>query len=1055
MDESNNSAELNAKIDELIRSISALNDSVHKSADAAEKSARASEKSAKASEKSTKRSIDQDKLSRSRESAKTPAAASASIVDNIMKQFEKTAAVIGAKQAKAASNQARRAAADQGQSKTIQNIKSLDAFNSSLGKSAAAMANLNQSIGAVGKSFSALGKSLAAGNAGASDYAGAIKSVTDTAADAALLFSKGNPLIAGIALTLKAIAKLAGPVAKLADDQFRVYQQMADVGANTSQELAGVNTLLDNFGLGVENAGKMLEVLGRHAEGLSMAGGTVAKGAQRLGGVIKNLRDSGLQAELLNLGISYDTQRESAATYMDIQSRLGSAQSKSVKEMTESISKYLLEQDALTRATGASRKQQEAAQARAMNEEMFRNRQNKLRMSGQQEQADYELQVYKTLEAELGPELASQMGSMFDGIVNKFNEGVNVLTGMGAFDIAQQAAQGGPGRPSAGAVADMVKQQLKQNMGAGSIGDVTAGINTFQSQFGLKLGDISDKLYGHIEPLVTRLEAVGAEQDVTKGRPSAAVKGLVDIAEANIKIQRSLQNLLTLGVEPLAVAMGALAKVTGNVARALDVGPGTLKGPSRASGGIATGPKTGYPATLHGTEAVIPLGHGSIPLKITGGQAAIDTGTVFNAQSETNFLLDKNNQELLKSNIALEKILQEIMQGATELTSGSRSVTSAGGPGTAGAAPTGAGAAPISGELGTMSAKYESGSAGSMAVGRDQSGGTSYGKYQIASKVGSMDAFLKLLQKNDPEAHARLMGAGPQDAGVQGQFAQEWKKLVGEGRIQQSEREFAVEKIFQPAMKGVKDQDLSKMIGENKGLQEMMFSMAIQHGPGGAPAILNKVYKKGMKADELVNAAYEERGADKGQRYFGRSTENERAGVVSRFGRERQDVLALLGQPATGTQAPTIAQAPTAAGVQAPTAGAFQAASAAQAPASNPLANITQSIMGMFGLGGGPGAGIQSGIQSAVAGISAGGAPGAIGGDITAITQAMGTQTTATQTAITSGMENLTNQLVSKIGGGAPGTTSDPAVPSLLSEILSAQREQTSAINRLIQVTTA
>jgi hypothetical protein len=245
------------------------------------------------------------------------------------------------------------------------------------------------------------------------------------------------------------------------------------------------------------------------------------------------------------------------------------------------------------------------------------------------------------------------------------------------------------------------------------------------------------------------------------------------------------------------------------------------------------------------------------------------------------------------------------------------------------------------------------------------------------------------------------------------------------------------------------------MIGENKGLQEMMFSMAIQHGPGGAPAILNKVYKKGMKADELVNAAYEERGADKGQRYFGRSTENERAGVVSRFGRERQDVLALLGQPATGTQAPTIAQAPTAAGVQAPTAGAFQAASAAQAPASNPLANITQSIMGMFGLGGGPGAGIQSGIQSAVAGISAGGAPGAIGGDITAITQAMGTQTTATQTAITSGMENLTNQLVSKIGGGAPGTTSDPAVPSLLSEILSAQREQTSAINRLIQVTTA
>jgi hypothetical protein len=184
-----------------------------------------------------------------------------------------------------------------------------------------------------------------------------------------------------------------------------------------------------------------------------------------------------------------------------------------------------------------------------------------------------------------------------------------------------------------------------------------------------------------------------------------------------------------------------------------------------------------------------------------------------------------------------------------------------------------------------------------MAVGRDRSGGTSYGKYQIASKVGSMDAFLKLLQKNDPEAYSRLMAAGPQDAGTEGKFAQEWKKLAGEGRVQKSEKEFAVDKIFQPAMKGIKDQDLSRMISSNKGLQEMMFSMAIQHGGGGAPAILNKVFKKGMSAEQLTEAAYTERGADEGKRYFGKSTEGERAGVVSRFGREKQDVLAMLGNP--------------------------------------------------------------------------------------------------------------------------------------------------------------
>jgi hypothetical protein len=211
----------------------------------------------------------------------------------------------------------------------------------------------------------------------------------------------------------------------------------------------------------------------------------------------------------------------------------------------------------------------------------------------------------------------------------------------------------------------------------------------------------------------------------------------------------------------------------------------------------------------------------------------------------------------------------------------------------------------VSGEMGSMSQKYESGVEGSMAVGRDKSGGTSYGKYQIASKVGSMDQFLKVLQKNDIEAYGRLMSAGPQDAGVQGQFAQEWKKLAREGRIQKSEREYVVEKIVKPAISGLKDKDLSKMIGENKGLQEMMFSMAVQHGPGGAPYILNKVYRKGMTPEQLVEAAYTERSAEGGMRYFSKSSREERRSVVNRFVREKNDVRSLLGQstsPKTGTK---------------------------------------------------------------------------------------------------------------------------------------------------------
>ena len=50
---------------------------------------------------------------------------------------------------------------------------------------------------------------------------------------------------------------------------------------------------------------------------------------------------------------------------------------------------------------------------------------------------------------------------------------------------------------------------------------------------------------------------------------------------------------------------------------------GIMKAPgyrSFATGGVADGPDSGYAATLHGTEAVVPLPNGkSIPVEMSGG----------------------------------------------------------------------------------------------------------------------------------------------------------------------------------------------------------------------------------------------------------------------------------------------------------------------------------------------------------------------------------------------------------------------------------------------------
>ena len=41
-----------------------------------------------------------------------------------------------------------------------------------------------------------------------------------------------------------------------------------------------------------------------------------------------------------------------------------------------------------------------------------------------------------------------------------------------------------------------------------------------------------------------------------------------------------------------------------------------------ADGGIASGPLSGYPAMLHGTEAIIPLKNGAVPVQLSSGAAA-------------------------------------------------------------------------------------------------------------------------------------------------------------------------------------------------------------------------------------------------------------------------------------------------------------------------------------------------------------------------------------------------------------------------------------------------
>lgn len=247
--------------------------------------------------------------------------------------------------------------------------------------------------------------------------------------------------------------------------------------------------------------------------------------------------------------------------------------------------------------------------------------------------------------------------------------------------------------------------------------------------------------------------------------------------------------------------------------------------------------------------------------------------------------------------------LGPVTMGANGRVSGQSMHASGPGPGSAG--------------LGSLSAHYESGRRGSSAIGWDSTGGTSYGKYQIASKTGTMAKFMDYLKKNNPEAYSRLAAAGPADGGKNGAFAKEWQALASEGVLGNSEHDFIKKSHYDVSYSGIKNEGLKGMIGKSQALQDVLWSTSVQHGGAGGSNIFNKVYKDGMSEEELIRGIYAERGTR-----FGSSTAKVRASVQNRFADESRRALAGVGVSPTSMvrdqavasqgarRAPVVVQAP-------------------------------------------------------------------------------------------------------------------------------------------------
>jgi len=202
-------------------------------------------------------------------------------------------------------------------------------------------------------------------------------------------------------------------------------------------------------------------------------------------------------------------------------------------------------------------------------------------------------------------------------------------------------------------------------------------------------------------------------------------------------------------------------------------------------------------------------------------------------------------------------------------------------------------------ELGSLSAKYES-RGSSTVVGWDSTGGFSYGKYQLAAKVGAMDGFLNFLSQKHPDVFAPLQAAGGTSGARAGTdtFKQAWTNTMSNPAAAETQHEYAVITYFVPAANRVQSSTGIDVRTMTKTLQDVLWSTAVQHGAGGANNIFQRsVARTGSQVptdQALIAAVYDERMKDNGMAYFRRSTPAVRASCVTRFQNEKADAFKSL-----------------------------------------------------------------------------------------------------------------------------------------------------------------
>jgi LysM domain/Glycosyl hydrolase family 46 len=209
--------------------------------------------------------------------------------------------------------------------------------------------------------------------------------------------------------------------------------------------------------------------------------------------------------------------------------------------------------------------------------------------------------------------------------------------------------------------------------------------------------------------------------------------------------------------------------------------------------------------------------------------------------------------------------------------------------------------------LGKLSEKYETGGrgAGVVSTGAGDAGGASYGSYQMTSKPNG-GTVKRFVSQPDFPFRDQFRNLVPGTAA----FTAAWKQLAAAqpADFQAAQHDYIKKTHFDPLVQKIIKEDGLNVLTRSNALQDVIWSTAVQHGPGNSIAH-RALAAVGVGPDspdfdkKFITAIYAERGRkmpDGRLAYFSRNSQSVQNGVARRFRDELRDALQMLADEQAG-----------------------------------------------------------------------------------------------------------------------------------------------------------